>query len=282
MTERKFKLHESLAYCKQIATSHYENFPVASIFFPKRIRQDIFNIYAFARTADDIADNKDLDTEDKNEQLNYYHDSLVNEIKSDPIFIALDYTFNKHSTLRKVHLENLLKAFKQDVVKEEYDSFIELGEYAKNSANPVGRMILELFNENNTENNELSDKMCSGLQYINFWQDLSEDKIQNRFYVPKDLLEKYNLSLSEFYMGNEYEKQAKIINELIDWTESQYDESKLLIKKVKNIRLKFELFLIWHGGKIILNEVKKMKQKVLIVRPKVNALQIFKYIIFRR
>jgi hydroxysqualene synthase len=282
MNDLNKSLLKAKEYCRQIANNHYENFPVASVLFPKKIRQDICNIYAFARTADDIADNVSLSKDQKIREISHFENCLNQNENTDPIFIALADTFKCYPHLNKKHFFDLLTAFKQDINEQDYDSLEELNLYARHSASPVGRIMLELFNENSDEKNKLSDLMCNGLQFINFWQDLSVDKKINRFYVPKKLLAKHNMTIEDFYFTEHNNTQNTIISELIEWTEKPYLESKRLINLIKNKRLKLELFFIWHGGNLMLKEIKRMNYLLLRERPSIHSYKIVKYLFSKK
>jgi len=176
--------------CMQAAQSHYENFPVASLLIPREYRYPVSVIYTFARRADDIADEGDTAPNQRIAEL-YGMDAkleavLVGEQADDALFMAL------HDTIRRFHLDprlfhDLTDAFRQDVLKKRYQSFKEVLDYCRRSANPVGRLMLQLFNEATEENYQDSDRICSALQLINFMQDIQQDLQENgRIYLPQD------------------------------------------------------------------------------------------------
>ena len=198
-------LEEAYKYCESVARSHYENFPVASFFIPKNKRKYIYNIYAFARLADDIADSDSLSPVEKtikldklDKELKDCFENVYNNENNDQlnIFKAL------HNTAFELNINadefsNLLKAFKQDAVKQRYDKFEELIEYSNYSANPIGHLVLNTFgyhSENDEELFRLSDNICTGLQLINFWQDVGRDLEINRIYIPFKEMQKFNYS----------------------------------------------------------------------------------------
>jgi len=183
-----------------MAVDHYENFPVASILLPARLRPAVSAIYAFARSADDFADEGDLPAAERQRLLaEYQHelDRIEREEPSDhPIFLRLRAHIKEYRLPLNL-FRDLLDAFSQDVVKDRYASFDELMDYCRRSANPVGRLLLHLFDAATPENLRRSDETCSALQLINHWQDVGIDisKGQNgRIYLPQDDMARFNVT----------------------------------------------------------------------------------------
>ena len=175
--------------CLHVARSHYENFPVASWLIPKHLRIHVATIYNFARRADDLADEGDAKAEERIAALDQMgkalDDCLNDESVDDYLFTALANTIRQHQ-LDPVLFHDLLSAFKQDVTKTRYKDFNEVLDYCRRSANPVGRLMLQLFSESTEQNNQDSDKICSALQLINFMQDIQQDLAENsRIYFPQ-------------------------------------------------------------------------------------------------
>lgn len=187
-------------YCLNIARNHYENFPVASLLLPIRLRRPIAAIYTFARTADDYADEGDLTEIDRLRLLDKLSAKLVaveqGSQTDDPLIIALADTIERFELpLQLFH--DLLSAFRQDVTKRRYDNFSEIQDYCRRSANPVGRLLLYLNGDASEENLTLSDNICTALQLINFLQDIVQDYDENdRIYLPQDEMKKYNIDES--------------------------------------------------------------------------------------
>lgn len=196
-----YSLTEAYHYCRHIARSHYENFPVASRLLPRHTRDAVAVIYTFARQADDFADEGEMETATRLERLDQYDshlDELANGIpQHDPVFIALaDVVQRHHLPLTLFH--DLLSAFRQDVTKKRYRDFDEVLDYCRRSANPVGRLLLYLHNEASQENLRLSDNICTALQLINFHQDLEQDyRENNRIYLPQDEMDRYGVTESD-------------------------------------------------------------------------------------
>ena len=185
-------------WCRTLARSHYENFPVASLFLPARLRNPIAAIYAFARTADDIADEGDTTAEERLQQLGAMELAL-NEISSGttpdtPLYQALADTITRNN-LPIALFHDLLSAFRQDVHKNRYADFGEVMDYCRRSANPVGRLLLHLTGQATERNLAMSDALCSALQLINFLQDIEQDYRENgRIYIPQDEMQRFAIS----------------------------------------------------------------------------------------
>lgn len=203
----KNALEDAYAHCQAIASAHYENFPVASILLPKHLRRPISAIYAFARTADDFADEGDSSKDVRLNALNNYLDAL-HQIKNqsfsgnNPIFIALADTIKQHNLDIQL-FKDLLIAFKQDVTKSRYQTHKEVLTYCKHSANPIGRLLLQLHGYSDKILLQQSDAICTALQLINFYQDIQDDhQNRNRIYLPQDEMEKHHISEQELGLSN--------------------------------------------------------------------------------
>jgi phytoene/squalene synthetase len=180
-----------------------------------------------------------------------------------------------------VELKNLLKAFKQDSVKDKYETFDELLEYSKYSANPVGHLVLYIFGYNGMRDKklfELSDYICTGLQLINFWQDVARDLEINRVYIPNEILQKYNYSYELLYNKVENENYISMIKELINKTKDFYAKGKDLPKHVKG-RLKYELKATYYGGMTVINKIEQLNYRTLTTRPVVSGSDKFKILL---
>jgi squalene synthase HpnC len=187
-------------HCRQIAAAHYENFPVASRLLPSQLREPVSVIYAFARTADDFADEGDYDPAERLRLLADYEARLqrlvAGEPVADPIFIALGDIIQRYGLPIEL-FRDLLSAFTQDVTQRRYASFAEVLDYCRRSANPVGRLLLYLYGHATPATLFLSDHICTALQLINFLQDLTQDFDEhNRIYLPQDEMQTYGVSES--------------------------------------------------------------------------------------
>ena len=182
---------DAYASCAQQVRSHYENFPVASLLLPRRLRRPITAIYAFARSADDIADEGDLTDTTRLALLDDYRrclDDIQRGVSpAAMLFVALADTIRTHA-LPLEPFYDLLAAFRQDVTKKRYADFSEVLDYCHLSANPVGRLLLRLFGHDSSSNIELADNVCTGLQLTNFLQDVQADFNRGRIYLAQDAL----------------------------------------------------------------------------------------------
>ncbi|MBA2690191.1 MAG: squalene synthase HpnC [Burkholderiales bacterium] len=186
------------------STDHYENFPVGSLLLPRRLRQPIADIYRYARSADDIADEGDADGDSRLAQLDNYREELHRIAAGIPpkseLFASLDGTINEHA-LPIALFHDLLDAFSQDVVKKRYTDFVELMDYCRRSANPIGRLLLHLFKQPSAQNLLWSDAICSSLQLINFCQDVAVDWRKRRLYLPLDEMAAHGVTEAHIATG---------------------------------------------------------------------------------
>ncbi len=180
-----------------MGVTHYENFPVASVLLPKRLRRPVQLIYAFARSADDFADEGDMTNEARLSRLDQYRQQLDaierNETLKQPLFAELAPMISAHRLPLEL-FRDLLSAFSQDVTKNRYANFGEVMDYCRRSANPIGRLLLHLYQAAHPRNLALSDGICSSLQLINFLQDIEIDFRKNRVYLPQDELQLFSVS----------------------------------------------------------------------------------------
>jgi squalene synthase HpnC len=184
------KTKAAYRHCLKIASGHYENFPVASWIVPRRMRWPIAAIYAFARKADDYADEGCSDNATRLQALDAMSDKINATYAGSPpdeaIYIALADSVQKFSLPADL-FHDLLSAFKQDITKKRYADFGELMHYCRRSANPVGRLMLYLYGQTDRKSLGYSDAICSALQLINFYQDLAQDYTEmDRIYIPQD------------------------------------------------------------------------------------------------
>lgn len=180
-------LADAQRHCRAMATGHYENFPVLSIAVPGHLRQDMANVYAFCRWADDLGDEIDS-PEESLALLDWWQRELDACYQGEawhPVFVALRETIHRHA-LPLQPFDDLLSAFRQDQSKRTYETFEELLDYCRRSADPVGRIVLRLCGRDFPENIGRSDAVCTGLQLINFWQDVARDFDRGRVYLPAE------------------------------------------------------------------------------------------------
>lgn len=237
--------------------NHYENFPVASILLPKRLRPAVEAIYAFARSADDIADEGEASPEVRLAQLDEYADCLdkieQGEIPRHPLFNALATQVQRH----KIPIQpfrDLLSAFRQDVEKTRYANLGEVIDYCRRSANPVGRLMLHLYGENDPGSLAYSDAICSSLQLINFLQDIAVDYKKNRIYLPQDELARYQITESQIAHGDCSGLWHQFMIKQIARTRSLLETGAPLGHRLKG-RIGVELRMTIAGGLTILRKL---------------------------
>lgn len=278
--------NSSFKYCEEIARAHYENFPVASFLLPTEKRNYIYSVYAFARAADDFADEEGIlgGTPKRLALLDEWNDKLRECYKDkayDPIFIALSKTV-RDNYIPIETLESLLNAFRQDVVKNRYETFDEVISYCRNSANPVGRLVLMIFGVKDPEFFEYSDFICTALQLTNFWQDVSVDLTKNRVYIPAEDIINYGYSYTELELKQDNNNFRELIKFEVERTWKLFEKGKKLInltaKNIKTKKLSKEIKLTWLGGTTILKKIEEINYDVLRTRPKIKTsdkLKIF-------
>ncbi len=182
---RRISLARGRRYCRRLARRHYENFTVASLLLPRYLRQHFYNIYAYCRWADDLADEAG-DPRRAMDLLGWWEKQLHGCYRgqwSHPVFVALGDTIRKFN-IPPDPFVNLLVAFRQDQQVTRYETFDHLLNYCRYSANPVGRLILHLGECGTAEREVLADSICTGLQLANFWQDVARDWDRGRIYLP--------------------------------------------------------------------------------------------------
>jgi squalene synthase HpnC len=253
------------------AKEHYENFPVVSLLVPRELRKHVAIIYCFARTADDFADEGNMSEDTRIQELNDFENSLnalLNGEFKSPFEEALYQTIKQKNFTPQLFFD-LLKAFKQDVVKKRYNNFDEVLDYCNRSANPVGRLILELYNVRNEEAFNYSDKICTALQLTNFYQDIEIDYEKGRIYFPQNEMKQFEVTENIFAMRENNVNLKKLLSHSIDRTQKMFDEGKNLLKFL-NGRLKFEIKWTILGGEAILNKIKKNNYNIFNSRPKLT------------
>lgn len=267
-----YGVSEAFAYCERLTQAHYENFPVGSLLVPKRLRKHLYSIYAFARTADDFADEgyetSGLTETQRLAALQDWQQKLEHCFagKADhPIFIALAATV-KELNLPITLLSDLLLAFKQDVVKSRYANFDEVLDYCTRSANPVGRLILLLFEYRDERLHQLSDHICTALQLANFWQDVSVDIRKDRIYLPRDEMQQFGVTVEDLREARFSNQFAELLKFQVDRTWELFRQGRELPELVSG-RLKYELRLTWFGGANILKQIEALRYNTLNQRP---------------
>lgn len=256
----------------QVAVQHYENFPVASLLCPAALRPAIAAIYHFARTADDLADEGDAAPAQRIGQLAQYRGDLDAALAGRPgsgrwaaVFANLAEAARAQA-LPPEWLHALLDAFVQDVHNPPYADRASLLDYCSRSANPVGRLLLHLYRVGDALSLRQSDAICSALQLINFWQDLSVDLPRGRIYVPQDALQRHGLDLPQLLQGAGSPAGRALVRELADWAGALMAEGAPLALRLPG-RAGWELRLVVQGGRRILEKIAAMDYASLCMRP---------------
>ncbi|MEG8947566.1 squalene synthase HpnC [Rosettibacter firmus] len=257
--------------------SHYENFPVVSFFLPKKLKKHIAIIYQFARQADDIADENNYPVDFRLMLLENYKNDLKNSLNGNfknNFWMALNNTINKMNLSPK-HFYDLLSAFEQDITVNRYKTFDDVLNYCERSANPVGRLILELFNIRNSEVVEYSDAICTALQLTNFYQDISIDYKKNRIYLSLDDLKKYDIDENTFELKKNSANFKQLLKCNIERTKEFFNKGENILKFLPG-NLKFQIKLTILGGKKILDKIEEIDYNTLNIRPVLSKKDIIK------
>ena len=254
---------------------HYENFPVASFLCPAHLRPAIAAIYWFARTADDIADEGDAPPEARLADLAAFRADLAAVAAGRPpsprwadVFLNLGRAIKKFA-LPVPLLVDLISAFEQDVVKQRYASDAELLDYCRRSANPVGRLLLHLYNVQSPQALEESDCICTALQLINFWQDLSVDIPRGRIYLPADAWARHGVTEAQLLALDDHPNAIDLIASCARSAGASMLKGSKLPKKVPG-RGGWELRLVVQGGLRILDKIEALGFNTLKTRPKLG------------
>lgn len=256
-----------LVQAERLAHEHYENFPVAPFFLPRQWRKPIGLIYAFARTADDYADEGDFTPEIRLAKLNGMEQNLADP--HDAFFDALTRMIEMHQLPIKL-FHDLLSAFKQDVVKSRYHSADEVLNYCSLSAHPIGRLLLQLTGFLTEKNAAYSDKICAALQLINFLQDIHSDLIQrDRLYIPQVELDQFKVTETDLIAKQNVPGLAPLIQ--LQWQRAfdLLQDGSPLLKHLKG-RFRWMIALTIAGGAEILHRLQL--QHSVFERPTLNKL----------
>jgi phytoene synthase len=257
-----------------MAVEHYENFPVASILLPKRLRRAVEIIYHFARQADDFADEGDLADAVRLSKLDGFRAELkriaLHEKPLTPLFADVADIVQQHQLPLQL-FNDLLDAFSQDVVIKRYKNFDEVLDYCRRSANPVGRLLLHLYEEATPQNLIYSDAICTSLQLINFWQDVQKDYSINRIYLPLDDMARFGVTEAHIAKGC----ADKGWQELMQFQTRRAREMMNYGKPLGTIltgRIGLEMRLIIAGGLRILAKLDGVRYDVFQKRPVLRPL----------
>lgn len=257
-----------------MSVNHYENFPVASILLPKRLRPAVEAIYAFARSADDIADEGVASPEDRLEMLATYEnalDRIENGLSAEStLFQSLGNVVRAYR-LPLQPFRDLLSAFKQDVVTTRYVNHDALLDYCRRSANPVGTLMLNLYGAVNEQNLHASDAICSALQLINFWQDVAVDWQKNRIYLPQEDMDRFGVTEMQIDHALVNDAWRRLIQFEVARTRSLMLAGADLPLRLPG-RIGWELRMVVQGGLRILDRIEAANYDIFRNRPSLKLI----------
>lgn len=257
-----------------MSIDHYENFPVASILLPARLRPAVTSIYAFARSADDLADEGSALPDVRLAALAKYEAALDRIEQDQPAQSALFASLG--DTIREFNLplqpfRDLLSAFKQDVITSRYPIFTALLDYCRRSANPVGTLMLHLYGAASQQNLRDSDSICSALQLINFWQDVAIDWKKNRIYLPEDDLKRYGVTTDHLTEGRVDDAWRALMRFQVERAREMMLSGAPLALRLPG-RIGWELRLVVQGGLRILERIEAVDYDVFRRRPQLGPI----------
>lgn len=277
--ENDIELENEYSKSIQYAVSHYENFPVISFFVPKRLRKHTAIVYQFARQADDIADEGQLDDLTRMTKLDGYQKEFEDTLSgnySNGFWKALHNTILQKK-INSQYFINLLLAFKQDLVKKTYSNYKDVNNYCEKSANPVGRIVLEIYGIIDNDAKKYSDDICTALQLTNFYQDISVDILKDRIYIPQEDIIKFNVNKSDIVNKKYSENFKNLMKFEIERTKLLFEEGRKLLPLLP-LRLKYQILITIKGGEAILRKIEESNYDVLSKRPtltKFNFIKLF-------
>lgn len=267
-------------YTWRLAHQHYENFTVVSHLVPRDLRQDFCNIYAFCRTADDLGD----EVFDQALALRYLADFRHQTLDCyagkvhTAVFTALTDTIQRHHLPVEPFLD-LIAAFEQDQRVHRYETFPQLLDYCRRSADPVGRLVLYLCGYRDAQRQTLSDQTCTALQLTNFWQDVRRDLLQrDRVYLPAESLRRFHVSLEQLRQGRCDENYRQLLRFEVERTAVRFAEGERLLELIRPaLRLPIALFSA--GGLAVLEEIRRRNYDTLSARPALSRTRKLRLLI---
>jgi len=275
--------------CERDCRTHYENFPVASILLPRRMRPHVAALYAFARAADDFADEGDLSVDERHRLLDGWGARLLEAVAGatstiqrppepgEPehtreIFMALGITIRRLQ-LPPTLLEDLLSAFRQDVTVSRYATWPALFDYCRRSANPIGRLVLRIGGYQNNDLDKCSDAICTALQLTNFWQDVKSDWARGRIYLPREEMQAHGADEAALVGDTLSPDWRDAIASAVSRTRALFRDGLPLCDRLRG-RLRYEIRMTWLGGTRILDRIEAVNYDVLRHRPTIGATDL--------
>jgi len=279
-------LARAYAACDALARSHYENFPVASRLLPRPMRPHVAAVYAFARIADDIADEGVAPAADRQARLRGWQERLhqaaagsavaspdvAAATRDDLIVIALGHSIRTRD-LPVSLFDDLLSAFGQDTMTPRYDSWRDVLDYCRRSANPIGRLVLRIAGCRDAELDRSSDALCTALQLTNFWQDFGRDWRAGRLYVPREVTRACGALDADLAAGRMTPAWTHAIADCVERTRSLFAAGRTVCDGLRG-RLRFELRFTWLGGHRVLERVERERAHLLDRRPALGPADV--------
>jgi len=270
---RSYSAEEACRYTRWLATHHYENFHVVSFLLPKRLHQDFYNVYAYCRWADDLGDEID-DRAESLRLLDWWRrelDGMYAGRASHPVFVALAPTVRQYQIPRQPFAD-LIDAFVQDRSVGRYRDWAELFGYCRNSAHPVGRLVLYLCGYSDAARQRLSDATCTALQLANFWQDVTVDLQKDRIYMPLEVLARHGCPAEDLEARRFTPAFREAMRECVEKARELFLEGLPLVGMV-NRRLALDLDLFSRGGLRVLEKIEACGYDVLSERPAISKTE---------
>ena len=265
---KAYSLAQAYAYCQRLATSHYENFTVASWLLPRALRPHVHAVYAYCRGVDDLGDEADGDRpallDDWEAELRRCFDGDAQQ----PAFVALQETIHRFDIPPEPFLR-LIEANRMDQRVNRYRTFTDLQAYCRNSANPVGHLVLYLFGYRDEERQRLSDATCTALQLTNFWQDVRRDLGKGRIYIPLEEMERFHYSEDDLLAARFDGRFRDLMSFQVRRTRKLFRSGLELLPRVRG-RLRLDLRLFSLGGLAVLDAIEDIGYDVLNGRPKLS------------
>lgn len=272
-------LHEARAYCRHLARTHYENFTVASCLLPRALRQHFYHIYAYCRWSDDLAD-EPPDARESAALLDWWEaqlDACYRGRARHPVFVALAETIAQFDIPREP-LADLLIAFRQDGHVTRYESFDDLLGYCRHSANPVGRLVLYLGRCHGPRQVELSDAICTGLQLVNFLQDIEEDWQRGRVYLPQESLRQHGYDEAQLSTRTYNDAFRELMAAECERAQGFLRRGLPLVDLVPR-ELALDVWLFAHGGLQVLERLQDVDYDIWNRRPTLSKLDALRLLV---
>jgi squalene synthase HpnC len=271
-------LDQAYAHCVRLAQAHYENFPVASRLLRPERRKAVAAIYAFARQADDFADEPQYGGPQERLELLKAWEAKLDDSQDDPVFMALADACQRFSIPKQL-LKDLLHAFRQDVSQNRYADFRDLHDYCRRSADPVGRMVLAIHGRASDDCALLSDAICTGLQLANFWQDLRSDiQERGRCYLPDEDLLRFGVELEDLTAARFTPALRSLMCFEVTRTRAFFEQGQDLPRRLGGL-LGLEIRLTLEGGRAICDAIEAQDFDTLKARPKLGRKQWLKVLL---